>query len=188
MALSAFRAAIDAFNANASAHDWPFFAAPAEGFARSELAAALALWREKAGGRAMPDRADMTARAMKPFMANMSLLQAVTVDGRPNYRIRLHGRVLASYSGDHTGQLLDQAVHDDRFAGYASVYDLVVLTRMPLRVTTSYRAPEISYLTGESLITPLAVPGSSIPMILSVTYAGPRGKRLAADLMPRIRA
>ncbi|HJW42590.1 MAG TPA: PAS domain-containing protein [Rhizomicrobium sp.] len=188
MALSAFRAAIDAFNANASAHDWPFFAAPAEGFARPELAAALALWREKAGGRVMPDRADMTARAMKPFMANMSLLQAVTVDGRPDYRIRLHGRVLASYIGDYTGRTLREAMQGGGVPGYTALCDLAVLTRMPLRVTTSYRAPEISYLTGESLIAPLAVPGSSIPMILSVTYAGPRGKRSAADLMPRIRA
>jgi len=179
MAFSAPRAAIDAFNARASAHDWPFFAAPAGGFARPELAAALALWREKAGSRAMPDRADMTARAMKPFMPNMSLLEGVMVDGRRNYRIRLHGRVLASYSGDHTGKLLHEAVHDERIAGYVAVYDLVIQAGMPLRVTTSYQAPEISYLTGESLVAPLAVPGPTTPIILSVTYPGLRAEAFA---------
>ncbi|MGH6683122.1 MAG: PAS domain-containing protein [Pseudolabrys sp.] len=174
MAILAFRAALAAFNANASAHDWPFFAAPAEGFVRPELAAALAVWREKAGARAMPDRADMTARAMKPFMANMTLLQPVTVDGRPDYRIRLHGRVLASYIGDYTGRTLGEAMQGGGVPGYAVVYDLVLRTRMPLRLTISYQAPEISYLKGESLVAPLAVPGSSTPMILSVTYPGPR--------------
>lgn len=176
MVFSAPRAAIDAFNARASAQDWPFLAAPAEGFARPELAAALALWREKAGSRAMPDRADMTARVMKPFMANMSLLESVTVDGRPNYRIRLHGRVLASYIGDYTGRLLHEAMQSGGVPGYAAVYDLVLQTRMPLRLTISYQAPELSYLMGESLVAPLAVPGSPTPMILSVTYPGPRAE------------
>ena len=95
------------------------------------LNAALALWQDKAAGRAIPARADMTARAMKPFLTQMSLLEQVTVDGVPRYRVRLHGSALARYSGDSTGKFLEDVVHADRVDSYRALYDEAT-TGLPL--------------------------------------------------------
>jgi hypothetical protein len=167
---------IQAFNNRASALGWPFQCGLAGDFAHPPLNAALALWRDKAAGRAMPARADMTARAMKPFLTQMSLLEQVAVDGAPRYRVRLHGSALARYSGDSTGKFLEDVVHADRVDGYRALYDTMLTLRAPLRVVSHYQAPEIDYLTGESLIAPLSVPGNDTPLVLSVTYAKPRAE------------
>ncbi|HXC57003.1 MAG TPA: PAS domain-containing protein [Rhizomicrobium sp.] len=175
-------AELEAFNQRARSRGWPFACAPALDFERCELGAALALWREKARGRAMPARTDMTARAMKPYMTHMSLLERVPAGEGHRYRVRLHGSTLARYSGDGTGKFLEDVVQAERVAGYAAVYDLVLELLQPLRVLSSYQAPEISYLTGESLVAPLALAGSDMPLILSVTYPKPRAERAAGAL------
>ena len=165
---------LKAFNDRAKAAGWPFRCSPAEGFERPQLAAALALWQEKAAGRAMPQRADLTARAMKPFLTQMSLLERVLADGRQRYRLRIHGTALARYSIDGTGKFLEEVVLGDRIHGYIALYDTLIEARVPLRVVSNYQAPEIDYLTGETLLAPLSVPASGTPLILSVTYAKPR--------------
>jgi hypothetical protein len=168
------REVLDALNARASAAGWTFVCCLARDFDHAELARALELWREKAAGRAMPLRSDLTARAMKPFLTNMSLLERIEVDGRQRYRVRLHGSTLARYSGDSTGKFLEDFVAPERLGGYLGIYDTVLQLRVPLRVVSQYQAPEIDYLCGESLVAPLAVAGSATPLILSVTYAEAR--------------
>ena len=165
---------LKAFNDRAKAAGWPFQCSLADGFERPQLAAALALWREKAAGRAMPQRADLTARAMKPFLTQMSLIERVLADGRQRYRLRIHGTALARYSVDGTGKFLDEVVLGDRIHGYIALYDTLLEVGVPLRVVSNYQAPEIDYLTGETLLAPLSIAGSDTPLILSVTYAKPR--------------
>jgi hypothetical protein len=182
MPASSSSAVLQAFNDRAKAAGWPFQCGPALGFQHAELADAASLWREKAGGRLMPGRADMTARAMKPYLTQMSLLERVVAGGRQRYRVRLHGSALARYSGDSTGKFLEDVVHPDRVDGYRSLYDTMLALAAPLRVVSHYQAPEIDYLTGESLVAPLAVPGTNTPLILSVTYARPRTETGAGPL------
>jgi hypothetical protein len=111
---------------------------------------------------------------MKPFMPHMSLLERVGDDGRDRYRVRLHGSVLARYSGDATGKWLEEVVDPSRIGSYLGIYDTVVGLRVPLRVVSRYQAPELDYLDGESFVAPLSVPTSATPIILSVTFARPR--------------
>jgi hypothetical protein len=172
--LAAHLEILNTLNARAKAAGWTFACGPAEGFEHAPLADALALWQGKAAGRAMPARADLTARAMKSFMPQMSLLERVATETGDRYRVRLHGSALARYSGDATGKWLEEVVHPDRLGGYIGIYDAVMDLRIPLRVVSRYQAPEIDYLMGESLVAPLAIPGSTNPIILSVTYARPR--------------
>jgi hypothetical protein len=167
---------LQALNSRAEASGWTFACSPAQDFEHAGLADALVLWRQKANGRPMPLRADMTARAMKPYLTNMSLLERVTIDGQMRYRVRLHGSALARYAGDNTGKFLEEVVGLDRLGAYRNIYDTVIALRTPLRVVSHYQAPEIDYHIGESLVAPLAVPGSDTPIILSVTYARPRAE------------
>jgi hypothetical protein len=167
--------ALAAFNARAERQGWPFACLPAKDFETPELAAVCTLWHEKAQGRLMPRRADLTARVMKRWMTHMSLIEPVGEDGC--YRVRLHGSALARYSGDATGKLLEEVIAPERLAGYAAIYDVACAARLPLRVISRYQAPEIAYLTGESFVAPLAHGDDNI-MILSITYPKPRAEIL----------
>jgi hypothetical protein len=163
-------AAIKAFNDESKARQWPFTCFPAGDFEHQALNAAFTTWQEKAAGRPMPGRADITARAAKPFIQNMSLLER-TENGR--YRLRLHGTALTRYEGDKTGLHLDQIVEGGRVDGYAALYDLVLDRLVPLKVESRYQGPDISYLTGESFAAPLSRTDGA-PLVLSVTFAKPR--------------
>jgi hypothetical protein len=163
-----------AFNERAKAAGWTFTCGPAKGFHNPALASALSLWREKTKGRTMPARSDMTARLMRAYMPNMSLLEKVGTAKAARYRVRLHGTSLASYAGDKTGKFLDEIVPPDLIGSYTSVYDTVLELLEPVRLVRDFQVPEIDYLAGESLIAPLSAPGKSTPLILSITYVTPR--------------
>ncbi|HEX4302557.1 MAG TPA: PAS domain-containing protein [Rhizomicrobium sp.] len=163
-----------AFNSRAKGLGWAFTCGLARDFEHAELTAAHAVWRDKAAGRTMPCRADLTARSMKPFLTHMSLLERVAAGGTPRYRVRLHGSTLARYSGDSTGKFLEDCISPERIESFIALYDTAMAMRTPLRVVSHYQAPEIDYLMGESLLAPLAMPVGDTPMLLSVTYAKPR--------------
>lgn len=163
-----------AFNEQAKASGWTFTCGPATGFDNPALSGALALWREKARGRTMPARSDMTARLMKTYMPHMSLLEKVQTAKGARYRVRLHGTALASYAGDKTGQFLDDMIPLDLIGSYTSVYDTVLEMLEPMRVVRDFQVPELDYLAGESLVAPLSAPGKTTPLILSITYVVPR--------------
>lgn len=166
---------ITAFNERAKASGWTFTCGPATGFKHPQLVHALAIWRARANGRAMPSRADMTARVMKPFIRQMSILERVGAGKAARYRVRLHGSVLASYTGDKTGRFLDEVLPVATACSYAGVYDTALELLSPLRLVSRYQSPKIDYLSGESLVAPLATSGKGLPLILSVTYVQPRG-------------
>ena len=163
-----------AFNERAKAAGWTFTCGPATGFHHPALSGALSLWREKAKGRAMPARSDMTARVMKAYMPHMSLLEKIGSARAARYRVRLHGTALASYAGDKTGKFLDEVVPPSLIGSYTSVYDTVLELLLPVRVVRDFQAPEIDYLAGESLIAPLSRPAGVTPLILTITYVTPR--------------
>ena len=165
---------LKAFNERAKASGWTFSCGPATGFENPALAGALALWREKAKGRTMPARSDMTARLMKPYMPHMSLLEKVGTPKGPRYRVRLHGTALASYAGDLTGKFLDEMIPPSLIGSYTDVYDTVLELLEPMRVVRDFQVPELDYLAGESLIAPLSAPGKTTPLILSITYVMPK--------------
>ena len=182
MPVSSPDAILKGFNDRAKAAGWAFTCGLAQDFEYAELTAAHAVWREKAGVRPMPSRAEMTARAMKSWLTHMSLLERVEVDDIRRYRIRLHGSALARYAGDSTGKFLEDAVSSQRLDSYNALYDAVLELRRPVRVVSFYQAPEIDYLMGESLLAPLSIPGSETPILLSVTYAKPRPEFTRASL------
>lgn len=165
---------IKVFNERAKASGWTFTCGPAIGFDHPALNGAAALWREKAKGRAMPMRADLTARVMKAYMPHMSILERIGIGETARYRVRLHGTASASYAGDKTGQFLEEIVPAHLLSSYTSVYDTVLELLQPLRLVRDFQAPDLDYLAGESLVAPISRPATSTPLILSITYVEPR--------------
>ena len=125
-------AALNALNARAKAAGWGIAASPPKGFEHPRLNDVCALWHDKATRRDMPARADMTARAMKPFMPQMTLIERARDSGKARYRIRLHGSVLARY----------QAPDLDSLDGDSFVAPLSVPTSgVPLILSVTYTKP-----------------------------------------------
>jgi hypothetical protein len=159
-----------AFNAVSRERHGACLCDPSLAFARPELRAVARLWREKAGARAMPLRDDLDARTLKPFLANMTLIERVSDVGH-RYRLRLHGTSLTRYAGDHTGRFVEEMIPREQAASYTGIYDLVLDEGRPLRVVWDYQVPAISYLQGESFLAPVMAADGGANLLLSVTYA-----------------
>jgi hypothetical protein len=158
------------FNAFAHERHGACVCDPDLAFFRPELKAVAALWQKKAGLRRMPLRDDLDARSLKPFLANMTLIERVADVGY-RYRLRLHGTSLTRYAGDHTGHFVEEMIPPEMAVSYTGVYDLVLAEGRPLRVVWDYQLPAISYLRGESFLGPIMAKDGSANLVLSVTYA-----------------
>jgi hypothetical protein len=160
----------DAFNTRAQKDGWACRCDPSLDFAKPELTQVAALWRDKAGERLMPARSELDARSLKPFLANMTLLERVDGDPKRRFRVRLHGTALTRYAGDSTGQYIEDLVPGDLIDTYTGIYDLVLAERRPMRVLWDYQMPVISYLKGETFIAPLTGKEGLANILFSVTY------------------
>ncbi|MBV9990943.1 MAG: PAS domain-containing protein [Alphaproteobacteria bacterium] len=153
-----------AFNAEAEAKGWYYRSDPALVFARSELHAIAALWREKAdatGG--LPARADFDIRALKPFLRNVAFLEKI--GGR--YRFRLFGSALVHLFGERTGQYLDEMTSPTLLANWTAVYEMILAHGGPVRVFNHKLSP---ILNGEMFAAPLAPDAGGHPMVMVAAY------------------
>ncbi len=155
-----------AFNAKAAKSGWACTCDPTLSFERSKLAMVSTLWRDRASPSRIPARSDFDARALKPVLTNMTLLERVG----SSYRLRLHGTALTRYAGDHTGHLIEDMIPAGLADCYIAIYDLVLREARPLRVLWDYQVPQIAYLQGESFVGPLRDSDDKPNLLLSVTY------------------
>ncbi|MEJ0043686.1 MAG: hypothetical protein WDM81_16350 [Rhizomicrobium sp.] len=174
---------IRAFNERSQALGWPFTASPAGDFAHDTLKAALHAVAGKGEGphHAEPRRDDGARH--ETLITQMSLIERLVIDG-PAALSRAPARLLAgALFGRFDRQIPRDVVSDpQRFAGYEAVYDLMHVLQKPLRVVSHYQAPEISYLTGESLLGAVEAASGGPALILSVTYAKPRANSAALKI------
>ncbi|HEY2071013.1 MAG TPA: PAS domain-containing protein [Rhizomicrobium sp.] len=141
------------FNELSEREGWEQLCDPALAFSRADFAEFLALWTEKAAGRAVPTRGDMTARALKPFLPKVALKERVECDPS-RYRWRLVGTYVAQILGERTGQFLEEGASPRAVARWTASCDLVLKTARPLRFVGRVLAKD--FLTSELLFTPLA--------------------------------
>ncbi|MEI9996209.1 MAG: PAS domain-containing protein [Rhizomicrobium sp.] len=145
-------------------------------FRQPELSALRTIWEEKAkaaGG--LPARADFDARALKPFLRHVSIVERATnAIGRPSYRFRFYGSALAQRFGEQTGQFLEMSIPPDRMPRWIAAYDAVLDAGAPMRMLSYFTIPRVSYLNGESFSAPLSNGGRKPNTILACTYFTPK--------------
>jgi hypothetical protein len=150
-------------------------------FDHAELNQLRDVWREKAraaGG--LPSRADFDARALKPFLRHVSIVErAVNPAGRESYRFRFYGSALAQRFGEQTGQFIEMSIPPDRLPLWIEGYDRVLAAEGPLRFVSRFEIPRISYLNGESFSAPLSNAGRKPTTILACTYFTPKAQARA---------
>ncbi|MEJ0043026.1 MAG: PAS domain-containing protein [Rhizomicrobium sp.] len=145
-------------------------------FDAPELNALCDLWRHKArlaGG--LPSRADFDARALKPFLRNISIVErAANPAGRMSYRYRFYGSALAQRFGEQTGRFVEMSIPIDRLPNWIEAFDSVLDAGGPMRFMSHFTIPRVSYLNGESFSAPLANGGRKPTTILACTYFTPK--------------
>ena len=125
---------------------------------------ALAYWRTKAGGRAMPSRADLDPIEMRGFLANVALVDVLAAEQPPTFRVRVAGTAVEEVFGHLTGRKL--ADLGEYFAArWHGLFQSAVDARAPVRITTRVTLERRDHLTAEALVAPLAEDGAAISML-----------------------
>ena len=161
--------AAEAFNRFAETTAAPSRCDPALAFETPELARALALWQEKAGAHGLPSRHELGARALKAFLPNVVIVDAVGDRPTRRYRFRLEGTALVELLGDHTGKFFDEAVASPFRERWSAMMDATLDGGAPLRFFGSIEYDAQDYLSLELLLTPLSDEG--VEAVLLVAYA-----------------
>ena len=155
-------------NAFSARQGWPFRGSAVLEFDRPELNQLRDVWHEKTSRRSIPFRNDLDARALKPVLRNLVILERMGESGR--YRIRLMGSEIVRLVGEGTGRFLDEAVSPLQLPRWLAAYDSVLDAQVPLRFLTRYADEKLSYLTSESFNAPMLDAQGNPTMLLSCAY------------------
>ena len=155
---------------HAAPQDSPFCVTTELAFEQPELNQLRDVWYEKAAGRPIPYRSDFDARALKPVLRNIVILQQVLDGVLVRYRIRLMGSELTRLVGEGTGRFLDECVRPEAVPLWRAAYDAVMGAQAPLRIHTQYEAHRVNYLTSESFNAPMLDADGNASLLLSCAY------------------
>jgi hypothetical protein len=161
------------FNAQSAQENWQAVCDSALVFDSGKLADLLGIWQSVRGDRALPERTDFTARILAKHLSGLTFVERVEAPGQARrYRFRLFGTALAQYTGDWTGQFLDECVPPHFQPSWFATYDTVIAARVPLRFASRFRAEHLHHIQAETLIAPLGDDsGTANGLLISVVYS-----------------
>lgn len=136
-------------------------------FHSEKLRKALDLWRDKAGGRALPARADFSHEDLWPFMGDVALIE---VEQSPlRFRFRLIGtNIVAMVDRDMSGRYLDDVYTGASYDDAVRSFDYILENKVPVRGAGNISHAEKGHLRVEVLDAPLSSDGTTVDMILKV--------------------
>jgi hypothetical protein len=144
-----------AFNCNCEGEGWPMRADAGLAFGAASLQEAHRVWHEKADGRAMPSREDMSPRALKSFLTEVALHDIVYEGDNIRFRSRVTGTELARTHGSGRGQFIDEAVPSPFRERWTAMLKLALDVGGPVRVSSPIEFQNRTYLQAEILCAPL---------------------------------
>ena len=135
------------------------------------ISAIYRYWLEKRGARSMPARRDIDPVEMPPALLPGICIVDVVPDAR-RYVYRLVGTHDVEVRGyDPTGRSVLEAFFGTSAQETISFYDQVVASRAPVLDTSSFRSPETSYTTDETLYLPLSDDAVSVNKVLVFSHS-----------------
>jgi hypothetical protein len=152
-------------------------------FENPELNDAVRLWWNMSEGRALPLRAKMTARVLKPFLPNVALVDMVEDAGTNRFRLRLMGTALASLLGDYTGKFVDDAIVSPFRERWSAVLGAGFATDEPLRIFGRLEYRRLNHVALELMVAPLCVDGPLASSVLVVAHIDSSGRHVFEPLV-----
>jgi hypothetical protein len=135
-----------------------------------DIVAIYRYWRGKAGGRAMPSRADLDPADLVRYLPSLMLVDVEHGPERPNYVYRLVGtREVAVRGSDPTGKPVTTHCFGRSLDDALENYDQVVATRAPWIDRAQLLSFDAMILDLDKLFLPLSSDGSTVDIILVYT-------------------
>lgn len=156
-------------NALARAANWETRADPTLAFKEPKLNQFRELWHSVARSDRLPSRAEFTARLLKPYLVNLSILEIATPDGR-RFVHRYVGTAVTERLGPSTGLSLAEFLPAEALPRTVAFMDVVVESRRPLRILTRFQLSSANFLIGEIFAAPLAEDGVRPDRLLTISY------------------
>ncbi len=158
-------------DAHAKAHNWPSRADASLSFEHPQLRKLRALWWEVAGVGRLPSRAQFTARLLKPFLADLTIVGIVGPPDTPRrYIHRFVGSHIVSVMGELTGLAFEDFLPPTLVPRTLAFMDAVADSRRPLRIFTQFSFEKADYLSAEIFAAPLSDDGIRPNALMSVAY------------------
>jgi hypothetical protein len=144
-----------AFNQQARSLHWHQACDPTLAFADTYYTDLLDIWSQKAGGRKMPSRSQMTPRDLKDDLRHIILLQREG-ENPSRYRWRLIGTSVTEIVGHHTGKTFEDSVPAEHLQRWTESCDMILESEQPWRFVGRVQLNGREYLKAENLYLPLA--------------------------------
>jgi hypothetical protein len=155
--------AIAEFNTRADADGWMQFCDPAGSFVLRDCEALIDIWHSARGDRDLPCRDDLTARALKPFLPRLAMVERVQIDP-PRFRFRVVGTKVTQTLSERTGQSFDhESATPEQTQRWTHWAILSLAAKTPLRFPIRLHKK----IVGEELSLPLADKNGEPRFILS---------------------
>jgi len=149
-------AAARALNQKAAQAKAHHFCDPTLAFSDPVYQRFLALWRNKAGTRAMPAKSEMTPRDLKEFLRDIVVCQRLA-ENPPRYLWRVIGTKVGEVVGhNNTGKTIEESAPPELVARWTECADLILNGGQPLRFLGWVHLKDREYLDAENLFVPLA--------------------------------
>ena len=170
-------------NAKARNENWPSRADSSLAFEHPNLVQMRELWTSLAGAGRLPSRKDLSFRALKPFLANLTILKIVAgEDGRHCFRHSYVGTEITHRFGEITGLCFEDFLPPELLPRTLAFIETVVETCSPLRIVTQFRFKPVDYLYAEIFVAPLADDGVTPDKLMSVShFSTETDARMAAE-------
>jgi len=170
--MSDVSAICERFNAQSAREEWQTACDSTLAFESGRLVDLLGIWQSVRRDRALPERADFTARVLAKHLSTLTFVERVETPGQERrYRFRLFGSGLAQYTGDWTGKFLDESVPPVFQPSWFATYDTAIAAGVPLRFVSRFRAEHLQHVQAETLIAPLGDGGAANGLLISVVYS-----------------
>ncbi len=166
-------AAARALNQKAVQRNWYHYCDPTLAFSDASYHKLLSVWRDKAAGRAMPSRSQISARDLKDFLRNILLFERVAKDPS-RYQWRLIGTGMTDLTGHVTGKMLEDTVPEEHLPRWIECGDLVLEGGQPLRFLGRVHISGREYLDAENLFIPLANDNDEPSFVMGLCRYTPR--------------
>ncbi|HUO98049.1 MAG TPA: PAS domain-containing protein [Rhizomicrobium sp.] len=154
-----------AFNEAAARAGWPILCDDTCDFTHPMLGGLLELWREEAE-QGIPERQEMTARKLQPFMSNVAIYERLSERTQRRYRVRLMGSNIVQHYGELTGKYIDEVVPEKYLARWYALSDVAICGRKPVRVLLRADTFDKSHIVAEYLCAPLLADGGGAKFVL----------------------
>jgi hypothetical protein len=139
------------FNVQARANGWVQYCDPDNAFVMRECDELIELWNWARGERELPARDDLPARALKPYLPRLSIVERIQ-DDPPRFKFRLVGTIMTQSLSERTGQAFDhESATQEQTERWTHSSLLSLAVKRPLRFPTMVQR----LMVGEMLLLPL---------------------------------